>query len=101
MLNQGYQAESCLGYVRPARSCASSRIIHLTSHHASIDAVPYIMQLYGLYKRSTVGACNVRQPTLLVEPIARERYNAWKMASTMSEEQAMREYLDLARYVPT
>jgi hypothetical protein len=30
-------------------------------------------QLYGLYKRSTAGACNVRVPTILVEPIARER----------------------------
>jgi acyl-CoA-binding protein len=34
---------------------------------------PTLSQLYGLYKRSTAGACNVRVPTMLVEPIARER----------------------------
>jgi hypothetical protein len=46
------------------------------SHPSSPPPSPFLApntQLYGLYKRSTAGACNVRVPTILVEPIARER----------------------------
>ncbi|GAB5033710.1 acyl-binding protein [Nannochloropsis oceanica] len=67
-------------------------------HHKEANVANSVLfRLYGLYKRSTAGACNVRVPTILVEPIARERYNSWKLASGLSEEQAMREYLDLVR----
>ncbi|EKU23182.1 acyl-binding protein, partial [Nannochloropsis gaditana CCMP526] len=67
-------------------------------HHKEANAPNSVLfRLYGLYKRSTAGACNVRVPTMLVEPIARERYNSWKLASGLTEEQAMRAYLDLVR----
>ena len=53
-------------------------------------------QLYGLYKRATFGACNIKQPTLL-DPRKRARYFAWKYASDLGEDQARRLYVDLVR----
>lgn len=35
----------------------------------------------------------------MLEPVARERYNAWRAVTDLSEETAMREYIDMVRWV--
>ena len=87
-----------IGVTPKLRSAFTLAAKWVKEHHKEANTPNAVLfRLYGLYKRSTAGACNVRVPTILVEPIARERYNSWKLASNLTEEQAMREYLDLVR----
>jgi len=55
-----------------------------------------LFQLYGLYKRATSGACNIAAPSMM-DAVGRARYNAWKHCSHMTEENAVRQYVDLVR----
>lgn len=54
---------------------------------------PDLLILYGLYKQSTQGDCNIPQPwSTQVE--ARSRWNAWFKNSGMKRDVAMEKYIE-------
>ncbi|CAM9290859.1 unnamed protein product [Choristocarpus tenellus] len=55
------------------------------------------MQLYGLYKASTVGKCQESKPPMVMgTEDARAKWEAWMQASTFEREDAMTRYTKLA-----
>ena len=76
---------------RRASSSVSSSINPLRS-----SAV--LLKLYGLYKRATQGACNIRKPNSYVDVVARSRYESWKLESHLSEREAILEYIELVAF---
>jgi acyl-CoA-binding protein len=53
-----------------------------------------LLKLYGLYKRVTVGVCNIEKPwTVQVE--ASLKWNAWNDVSPLTTNQAMTTYIML------
>ncbi|KAD2805550.1 hypothetical protein E3N88_38927 [Mikania micrantha] len=52
------------------------------------------LELYGLYKIATEGACCVPQPSA-IKITARAKWNAWHKMSAMSPEEAMQKYLEI------
>eukprot|EP00469_Lotharella_globosa_P016497 CAMPEP_0167818116 /NCGR_PEP_ID=MMETSP0112_2-20121227/4616_1 /TAXON_ID=91324 /ORGANISM="Lotharella globosa, Strain CCCM811" /LENGTH=175 /DNA_ID=CAMNT_0007718045 /DNA_START=35 /DNA_END=559 /DNA_ORIENTATION=- len=51
------------------------------------------LMMYGLYKQATQGKCNTSKPLLDFE--GRMKWDAWNKLGTMSEEDAMKGYVDL------
>jgi diacylglycerol O-acyltransferase-1 len=55
------------------------------------------MRLYGLYKASTSGKCNLPKPRLIMgQELARSKWESWMQASTLSKDEAMRTYIEVA-----
>ncbi|KAK9048585.1 hypothetical protein SSX86_032449 [Deinandra increscens subsp. villosa] len=52
------------------------------------------LQLYGLYKIATEGACSAPQPSA-IKIAARAKWNAWHKLGAMSPEEAMQKYLEI------
>jgi diazepam-binding inhibitor (GABA receptor modulating acyl-CoA-binding protein) len=55
-----------------------------------------LLTLYALFKQSTVGDCTGDRPGIF-SPTDRAKYDAWKEREGMSKEDAMKEYIDLAK----
>jgi diazepam-binding inhibitor (GABA receptor modulating acyl-CoA-binding protein) len=53
-----------------------------------------LLKLYGLYKRVTVGICNIEKPWA-VQIEASLKWNAWNDVSLLSKSQAMTTYIML------
>ena len=53
-----------------------------------------LLQLYGLYKRVTVGTCNTSKPWA-IQVEATSKWEAWESVSSVSKEQAMTTYIML------
>lgn len=53
-----------------------------------------LLELYGLYKQSTVGNCFEEAPTI-VNWAARQKWKAWKGRHGMTEEDAMGKYVEI------
>ena len=51
-----------------------------------------LLKLYGLYKRATVGVCNIEKPWA-VQVEASLKWNAWNDVSLLSISQAMTTYI--------
>lgn len=59
------------------------------------------LQLYALYKQSTVGPCNTSKPGLL-EMTARAKWNAWNDLKQLDNNIAKQQYIELVdKLVPT
>lgn len=55
-----------------------------------------LLQLYSLYKQATVGDCTGDRPGIF-SPTERAKYDAWKEREGMPKEDAMKEYIELAK----
>lgn len=53
-----------------------------------------LLKLYGLYKHSTVGVCNIEKPWS-VQIEASLKWNAWNDVSSLTTNQAMTTYIML------
>ena len=55
-----------------------------------------LLELYGLYKAATVGACNVPRPKSFLGIRNREtaKWDAWNERSEISQERAKRMYIE-------
>lgn len=53
-----------------------------------------LLKLYGLYKQSTVGVCNIEKPWS-VQIEASLKWNAWNDVSSLTTNQAMTTYIML------
>ncbi|CAD51275.1 hypothetical protein PFUGPA_01061 [Plasmodium falciparum Palo Alto/Uganda] len=52
------------------------------------------LDLYKYYKQSTVGNCNIEQPSMFkIED--RKKYNAWKSIENLEREEAQKRYIDI------
>lgn len=49
--------------------------------------------LYGLYKQSTVGDCNIQEPNLILDYIGNSKWHAWNKCKNMEKEKAMKLYI--------
>jgi len=58
------------------------------------------LKLYALYKQGTQGDCTGARPGML-DFVGRAKYDSWKMLEGMSQEEAMREYIDLVARLKT
>jgi len=60
------------------------------------------LQLYGYYKQSTEGPPppTMKQPSIL-NPAARQKYDAWQEVKTLSKDQAMTKYIQLVQTLNT
>lgn len=56
------------------------------------------LQLYGLYKIATEGACTAPQPSAL-KMTARAKWQAWQKMGAMPAEEAMEKYIDLVTHL--
>lgn len=54
-----------------------------------------LLQLYSLYKQSTEGDVNVDPPSNTFDFVSRAKYEAWEGLKGKSQEEAMKEYVDL------
>lgn len=54
------------------------------------------LRLYALYKQATVGDVEGRRPGF-TNPVGRAKHDAWESVSGLSREDAMRQYVELAR----
>ena len=54
-----------------------------------------LLQLYSLYKQSTEGDVNVDPPSNPFDFVSRAKYEAWEGLKGKSQEEAMKEYVDL------
>ena len=54
------------------------------------------LTLYGYYKQSTVGDCNISQPSF-IDYKGTAKYNAWKENEGMNEKIAMQRYVRKAK----
>lgn len=50
-------------------------------------------KLYGLYKQSTIGNCNIKKPSML-DIKGSKKWQYWKNCEGMSKEESMNEYAD-------
>jgi acyl-CoA-binding protein len=72
---------------------------HVKANHKSAGmSNSVLLNLYGLYKRSTEGACNIAKPSV-TNVQASQRYSAWRQCSRLSEGEAMRAYVLAVRCV--
>lgn len=55
-----------------------------------------LLELYGLYKQATVGDCNQPKPGMFALK-EKAKHEFWTKKSGMSKEQAMKEYVALAK----
>jgi len=53
-----------------------------------------LLEFYGLYKQATIGKCNTSQPGWFAFE-AKRKWEAWNSLGAMSQEDAMRNYIDL------
>jgi acyl-CoA-binding protein len=54
-----------------------------------------LLQLYSLYKQSTVGDVNTESPSNPFDFVAKAKYEAWAGLKGKSTEEAMKEYVGL------
>ncbi|CAM9143530.1 unnamed protein product [Chrysoparadoxa australica] len=58
------------------------------------------MRLYGLYKAATVGPCTAAKPrSVLGNSLVIDKWENWRMAGTLTKNQAMKQYMTLASTV--
>ncbi len=57
-----------------------------------------LLELYGLYKQSTIGDCNIEQPSFIYMK-ERAKYNAWKSNEGIKSEVAMKRYIKLCKKI--
>lgn len=71
----------------------NNAINHLGSVASKLPKVTLLM-LYGRYKQVSEGQCNTSKPSFL-NTKARQKWEAWNKLGTMTETEAMREYIDI------
>ena len=49
--------------------------------------------LYGLYKQSTIGDCNIQEPNVVLDYIGNRKWQAWNKCKNMEKEKAMKLYI--------
>lgn len=49
--------------------------------------------LYGLYKQSTIGDCNIQEPNVILDYIGNGKWHAWNKCKTIEKEKAMKLYI--------
>ena len=54
-----------------------------------------LLQLYSLYKQSTVGDVNTEPPSNPFDFVNKAKYDGWSALKGKSKETAMQEYIDL------
>ena len=54
-----------------------------------------LLKLYALYKQGSVGDVNIDPPTNPFDVVNKAKYNAWSELAGKSNEDAMKEYIDL------
>ncbi|XP_012696167.1 acyl-CoA-binding protein [Clupea harengus] len=52
-----------------------------------------VLQIYSLYKQSTVGDVNISRPGLF-DLAGKQKWDAWETKKGMSKEDAMKAYID-------
>ncbi|XP_041977367.1 acyl-CoA-binding protein isoform X2 [Aricia agestis] len=52
------------------------------------------LALYSLYKQATVGDVNISEPS---DMVGKAKYNAWKGRKGISQDDAKKQYIDLAQ----
>ncbi|XP_053289022.1 acyl-CoA-binding protein homolog isoform X2 [Pleuronectes platessa] len=55
-----------------------------------------LLELYGLYKQSTVGDVNIDQPGMF-DMKGKAKWNAWNSRKGMSKDDAMSAYITIAK----
>lgn len=51
-----------------------------------------MLKFYGYYKQSTVGQCNIKQPSFW-DVVGKAKFAAWNDLGNMSKEEAMGHYV--------
>eukprot|EP01121_Diplochlamys_sp_Union-15-3_P017912 TRINITY_DN640_c0_g1_i1.p1 TRINITY_DN640_c0_g1~~TRINITY_DN640_c0_g1_i1.p1 ORF type:complete len:279 (+),score=68.19 TRINITY_DN640_c0_g1_i1:54-890(+) len=51
------------------------------------------LKLYGLFKQATVGPCNTKRPSSLLDPKGCHKWDAWNGVKHLSKEEAMKQYV--------
>ncbi|MEE6186530.1 hypothetical protein PIECOFPK_02521 [Mycovorax composti] len=54
-----------------------------------------LLKLYALYKQASIGDININPPSNPFDIVAMAKYNAWQELKGKSQEDAMREYIQL------
>lgn len=54
-----------------------------------------LLSLYGLYKQSSEGDCNIKEPGGLFNQKAREKYKAWKRLEGLDRNKAKEHYIKI------
>ncbi|ETW17279.1 hypothetical protein PFAG_04214 [Plasmodium falciparum Santa Lucia] len=52
------------------------------------------LNLYKYYKQSTIGNCNIKEPSRF-KVVDRRKYEAWKSVENLNREDAKRRYVEL------
>ncbi|KAH8387631.1 hypothetical protein KR093_008315, partial [Drosophila rubida] len=60
---------------------------------ANVYAAKDLLELYGLYKQATEGACNTACPSMF-KPTARSKWNAWQTLGAMTKGAAQSAYIE-------
>ena len=66
----------------------------VTAKNPAFNARDKQLILYGLYKQSMVGACNVKKPGML-DLGGRAKWDAWSKLGSMSSEEAKLQYVQV------
>ena len=84
----GEEEEKTKAYFEEAKAYISAAQIQMTTEDQ--------LNLYGLYKRATVGKCTLQAPSILAGMEKKYKYDAWKSKDSIATaEQAMGEYIKL------
>lgn len=74
-------------------------LFDITSQILSISKQPLTdetkLQIYGLYKQSTIGDCNTPKPSM-IEFVNKAKWDSWNNLKSMSKINAMKNYIALA-----
>lgn len=52
------------------------------------------LKLYGLYKQSTIGNCNIEPPNQILDFRGYKKYQQWNKCKGISKDDAMNQYSD-------
>mmetsp|Transcript_6819 Transcript_6819/g.9949 ORF Transcript_6819/g.9949 Transcript_6819/m.9949 type:complete len:516 (+) Transcript_6819:271-1818(+) len=68
----------------------------LLLHVENFPSKDKVLKIYGLYKQATIGDINISKPSAFSFDLrAKAKYSAWKSLKGTSEEDAMKQYIDL------
>ena len=106
--NCGYKPKQTIKYFKFQFIASSSRLFSSNNveekFHSTVNQLKEYgkdppndlkLKLYGLYKVSTEGYCNITKPSMF-DMIGQAKYRVWKDLDNITKEQAMEEYIKAA-----
>jgi len=70
---------------------SANMVTHLKSQPTNDEK----LVLYGLYKQSNIGNCNIEKPNNILHPVDYAKYKAWMNVKDVDKIKAMNIYIDI------